>query len=45
MVPCLSVCFGADDEVELKSLRVRFSVADAYEDVLFDSEENDKLLM
>ncbi len=37
--------FEADDEVELKSLRVRFSVADAYEDVLFDSEENDKLLM
>ena len=33
--------FEADDEVELKSLRVRFSVADAYEDVLFDNEEND----
>ena len=37
--------FEADDEVELKSLRVHFSVADAYEDVLFDNEENDKLLM
>lgn len=37
--------FEADDEVELKSLRVHFPVADAYEDVLFDREENDKLLM
>lgn len=37
--------FEADDEVELKSLRVRFPVADAYEDVIFDSEANDKLLM
>lgn len=36
--------FEADDEVELASLDVRFPVADAYEDVVFEKEENDKHL-
>ncbi len=35
--------FEADDEVELTTLSVRFPVADAYEDVMFEQEENDKL--
>ena len=34
--------FGADDEVELTTLGVRFPIEDAYEDVIFDKEENDK---
>lgn len=34
--------FGADDEVELAGLAVRFPVADAYEDVIFEQEEKDK---
>ena len=34
--------FEADDEVELTSLRIRFPVVDAYEDVIFEQEENDK---
>jgi Uma2 family endonuclease len=34
--------FGADDEVELTTLGVRFPTEDAYEDVIFDKEENDK---
>jgi Uma2 family endonuclease len=33
--------FEADDEVELTTLGVRFSVVDAYEDVIFEKEEND----
>ena len=36
--------FQAGDEVELATLGVRFLVADAYEDVLFEQEENDDLL-
>lgn len=36
--------FGADAEVELASLAVRFPVADAYEDVIFEKEKNDKQL-
>src|ERR1700730_13029680 len=36
--------FEADDEVELASLGVRFPVVAAYEDVIFEAEENDKLL-
>ncbi len=36
--------FGADDEVELVSLGVRFPVTDAYEDVIFEKEKNDKQL-
>ena len=36
--------FEADDEVELSSLDVRFPVAGAYEDVIFEKEENDKHL-
>jgi Uma2 family endonuclease len=34
--------FGADDEVELTTLGVRFPIEDAYEDVIFENEENDK---
>jgi hypothetical protein len=34
--------FEADDEVELTSLGIRFPVVDAYEDVIFEREENDK---
>ena len=34
--------FEADDEVELTALDVRFSIEDAYEDVIFEKEENDK---
>ncbi len=36
--------FGADDEVELMTLGVHFPLADAYEDVIFVEEENDKRL-
>ena len=36
--------FEADDEVELTSLGIRFPVAYAYEDVVFEQEENDNLL-
>ena len=36
--------FEAGDEVELATLGIRFLVADAYEDVLFEQEENDDLL-
>ena len=36
--------FEANDEVELSSFDVRFPVADAYEDVILDKEENDKYL-
>ncbi len=32
--------FEADDEVELTSLGLRFPVVNAYEDVIFESEEN-----
>jgi len=32
--------FEADDEVELTTLNVRFSIEDAYEDVIFDRDEN-----
>ena len=32
--------FEVDDEVELTTLGVRFPVADAYEDVIFEQEEN-----
>jgi len=35
--------FEADDEVELTSLGIRFPVAYAYEDVVFEQEENDNL--
>jgi len=34
--------FEADDEVELSTLDVRFSIKDAYEDVIFEKEENGK---
>ncbi len=34
--------FEADDQVELTTLGVRFPVANAYEDVIFEKEENDK---
>ncbi len=34
--------FEADDEVELTTLNVHFSLEDAYEDVIFEKEENDK---
>ena len=34
--------FEGDDEIELASPGVRFPVADAYEDVIFEEEENDK---
>ena len=34
--------FEADDEVELTTLGVRFPLEDAYEDVIFEKEENDK---
>ena len=34
--------FEADDEVELTTLDVRFSIEDAYEDAIFEKEENDK---
>ncbi len=33
--------FEADDEVELTIPGVRFPIADAYEDVIFEKEEND----
>jgi len=36
--------FGADDEVELTTLGVRFPVIDAYEDVIFEKDENAKHL-
>ncbi len=36
--------FEADDEVELTSLDVHFPIADAYEDVVFENEENDRHL-
>jgi hypothetical protein len=36
--------FEADDEVELPTLGIRFPVAYAYEDVVFEQEENDNLL-
>lgn len=35
--------FAADEEVVLTSLGVRFPVADAYEDVIFEHEENDNM--
>ncbi len=34
--------FEAKDEVEITTLSVRFPVADAYEGVIFEKEENDK---
>jgi Uma2 family endonuclease len=34
--------FEAGDEVELTTLGVRFPIGDAYEDVIFENEENDK---
>ncbi len=34
--------FAADDEIELPSLDIHFPVADAYEDVVFENEENDR---
>jgi len=34
--------FEADYEVELTTLDVRFSIEDAYEDVIFEKVENDK---
>jgi len=34
--------FQADDEVELTTLDVRFPIEDAYEDVIFEKEENAK---
>ena len=34
--------FEAGDEVELAILGVRFPIADAYEDVIFETDENDK---
>jgi Uma2 family endonuclease len=34
--------FEAEDEVEITTLGVRFPVADAYEGVIFEKEENDK---
>jgi Uma2 family endonuclease len=36
--------FEAVDEVELTTLGVRFPLEDAYEDVIFEKEENDKQL-
>jgi Uma2 family endonuclease len=36
--------FEADDEVELASLDIHFPIADAYEDVVFANEENDRHL-
>ena len=36
--------FEADDEVELTTLGVRFPVIDAYEDVIFERDENAKHL-
>jgi len=34
--------FEADDEVKLSCLDLRFAVAEAYEDVVFDKEENSR---
>ena len=34
--------FEADDEVELTTLGVRFPLEDAYEDVIFEKEENER---
>jgi Uma2 family endonuclease len=34
--------FEADDEVELTTLAVRLPVAEAYEDVVFETDENDR---
>ena len=34
--------FEADDEVELTTLDVRFSIEDAYEDVIFEMGEKGK---
>jgi Uma2 family endonuclease len=34
--------FGAEDEVELTTLGVHFPIEDAYEDVLFEKEENER---
>ncbi|MGZ3616065.1 MAG: Uma2 family endonuclease [Ktedonobacteraceae bacterium] len=34
--------FEADNEVELTTLNVRFFIEDAYEDVIFDKDENGK---
>ena len=36
--------FGAEDEVELTTLGVHFPIEDAYEDVLFEKEENERYL-
>ncbi len=36
--------FEAGDEVDLAPPGVRFPVADAYEDFIFENEENDKHL-
>lgn len=36
--------FAADDEVELPTLGIHFPIADAYEDVVFADEENDRYL-
>lgn len=38
---CIYDAFEADNEVELASLGVRFPVADAYEDVIFEKEEEE----
>ena len=35
--------FAADEEIVLASLGVRFPVADAYEDVIFEKEENNSI--
>lgn len=34
--------YGAEEEVEFTTLNVRFSIEDAYEDVIFDRDENGK---
>jgi len=36
--------FEADEEIELAALGIRFPIADAYEDVIFEKEENTKYL-
>ena len=43
-LPQVYDAFEANDEVELTSLGIRFPVAYAYEDVIFEQEENDNLL-
>lgn len=34
--------YEVEDEVELTTLNVRFPIEDAYEDVIFDRDENGK---